>query len=282
MIGVLAILVCITQVLCSRRGCTQHRLTQLDQLKERRYTEMVDKRQSLTDEFVDSLYANSGHGAWYIVQPDYSCADVILVGHHFYDGGKYICNLHKLQTHHPTRECLYYSFGVNGEIEFERELVKLLPDCEMHAFDPTPSVVGGPSAQELPELGVTFHPWGLSDVDGTINLEETAVDAFKLSTIQQRLGHADSVIDILKIDIEGFEWRVFEQLLATCDRDYPVAHQILMELHLFSAHQFLTKLSGFMDSMRSCGYRCFVKDPNHFCPSCMEYGFVHEQYLKCK
>lgn len=275
----LLLLICAS----ARAGCDKRRLTPLDRLKERRYEYMVKSRELLTEDVIANLYQLDRVGVWYILQPDYSCADTTLVGSQFYDGGKYLCNMHFIgSARKESDSCLVYSFGVNGEIGFEREFRQLFPDCEMHAFDPTPSVVGGKSAFQLDRYGVKYHPWGLSDVDEAITLESKRVDAYSLDSVIQRLGHQHEIIDILKIDIEGYEWRVFHGLLRHCDREYPVANQIITELHIKSARQYPTGLAGFMDDMRACGYRTFSKDANHFCPSCMEYGFVHESFLLCK
>ena len=52
-------------------------------------------------------------------------------------------------------------------------------------------------------------------------------DFKSLEQIKGELRH--SRIDILKMDIEGFEWRVLQSLLELSDRDLPT--QILFELH---------------------------------------------------
>lgn len=269
--------------LCSAELCVKRRQTPLLAMKERRYDQMCKlKEETFNESKRKELYAMGWQGIWYIIQPDYSCEDVIFVGHHFGDGGKYICNVHWIRHRPEGRPCVYYSFGVNGEINFERELVHVLPGCDMHAFDPTPTVVGGASVWELENMNINYHPWGLSDTDSTIRLEATDVTALTLDTIRARLGHTGAPIDVLKIDIEGHEWAVFEQQLSHCDREKPFAHQILVELHMFGEAPYTKTLGLFMDDMRNCGYRVFAKDPNHMCAGCMEYGFVHENFIRCK
>ena len=35
------------------------------------------------------------------------------------------------------------------------------------------------------------------------------------------------------------------------------------------------------NKLLDCGYRPFAKDVNLYCPDCMEYGLVHENFIKC-
>merc|ERR1712079_415719 len=84
--------------------------------------------------------------------------------------------------------------------------------CETHAFDctvdPTSPVVAGKS--------FTFHNWcigeegaGFNAGNGYLRGKQRAVQFKKLSETMQLLGH-DSV-DVLKFDIEGFEWKLFQR-----------------------------------------------------------------------
>jgi len=282
---ILALALCAAAATASYGRCARRRTNALATFKEGRYETMRALEQAKRS----SAAPPDGTALWYLLQPDYSCEDTALVGHHFDDGAKYICNLHWL--HRQRRPCVYYSFGVNGEIEFEAELVDLLPTCEMHAFDPTPSVRTGPSAKRLGDMGVHYHAWGLAGDNGTIELEATAVEAMTLGAVRERLGHLDAPIDILKVDIEGHEWAAFDEMLRHCERDRPAAMQILVELHMYTVRgdggivhftELRRKLERLSDSLHRCGYRCFSKDPNHYCHLCLEYGFVHERFLQCQ
>merc|ERR1712004_367989 len=83
--------------------------------------------------------------------------------------------------------------------------------CETHAFDctvdPASPVVAGKS--------FTFHNWcigeegaGFNAGNGYLRGKQGGVQFKKLSETMRLLGH-DSV-DVLKFDIEGFEWKLFE------------------------------------------------------------------------
>merc|ERR1711972_303149 len=84
--------------------------------------------------------------------------------------------------------------GIAWESNFEQQMAR--EGCETHAFDctvdPASPVVAGKS--------FTFHNWCIG--------KEGGVQFKKLSETMRLLGH-DSV-DVLKFDIEGFEWKLFE------------------------------------------------------------------------
>lgn len=209
---------------------------------------------------------------WYALEPFYSCDIVSRIGAKVGDGAKYVCNIHNLAKKHKT--CIYYGFGVDGDISFEVALRKQI-DCEMHTFDPTPSVVSGGQPAALAKIGITFHAWGLADRDANIILEKSQVPALALSTVMAQLHH--TLIDILKIDIEGGEWSSLNATFASCDYDQPIAHQLQIELHKPTKE----KLLEFKATMDRCGYRLFSKDSNYFCDRCLEVAYVHWQFVKC-
>ncbi len=130
------------------------------------------------------------------------------------DGGKWTCLMPELET---KEDCVVYSFGVNYEVSFEVEIAKRTK-CQIYAFDYT--VSGVPEiAQNNPKIH--FYRWGLGAKDETLY----GYPFKTLPSIMKTLGHTH--IDILKVDIEGSEWQVFEQM------NTPVlADQLLIELHL--------------------------------------------------
>lgn len=254
-------------------SCYPRRETVSEIYKEREYVRDSKERQRLLRE-IDVKSFSKHPAVYYLMEPIYSCDVDSRVGNIVGDGAKYVCNFHNLK--HQDR-CIYYGFGVDGEVVFEESLVNLV-ECEMHAFDPTPSVVSGKQPAFLNDLGVQFHAWGVSKDDEDIVLENQKVPAFTLSSIRRKLNHTNNVIDIVKIDTEGAEWGVFENLLQDCNRDEPYAHQFLVELH----HATPSLLINLYQEMERCGYRVFHKDANHFCDFCMEYAFVHWKFLKCR
>jgi FkbM family methyltransferase len=140
------------------------------------------------------------------------------------------------------RDSIIYSGGVGNNISFERELVTDFK-CSVHLLDPSPT---GVATMELPENRIPeFHflPVGLAGHSGNFRLAPPAapeegswysssdssntieVTCTDLATLMNKNHH--SRIDLLKLDIEGAEYGVIEQILS---KQIPV-RQILVEYH---------------------------------------------------
>jgi FkbM family methyltransferase len=163
-----------------------------------------------------------------------------------------------------------YSFGVGCDVSFDQELIALR-GVTVHAFDPTPRSIEWVKAQALPKAFV-FHPWGIAGFDGTATFHppenpthvshtllakgEPAsgafeVPVFRLKTIMDKLGH--DRIDILKMDVEGAEYGVLEDVLGS---DIPIA-QILIEFHHHRPEVSLATTQKAIDQLERAGFRAF-------------------------
>ncbi len=141
-----------------------------------------------------------------------------------------------------------YSLGIGDSIEFEALLVEEF-DAEVHGFDPTLTGESLLQARNAP-AGFHFHAWAVAAIDDTKQLyprrrhngttiegmytcvrqasvgsDELSVISKRLSSIMFQLGHEN--IDVLKMDIEGAEYEVLEDLMETQVRP----GQILVEFH---------------------------------------------------
>ena len=118
------------------------------------------------------------------------------------DGGKWICGLQELATQRVAAPCIVYSFGCGGNYDFEKRVHELAPTCVIHTFDPT-----WKADAKTPPF-VSFHDdFGLGAVDGVSDSGTNGnglFTTFTLPSIMSNLVH--STVDILKVDIEGFEW----------------------------------------------------------------------------
>lgn len=144
-----------------------------------------------------------------------------------------------------TEKSVIYSFGVGEDISFDEALIKEF-GCKVFAFDPTPKSIEWIKNRNIP-LEFTFFPYGIDDHTGVVEfllpkndnhvsgsvINQINVDEKKtvkapmkcLSDIVKELGH--SYLDIVKIDIEGSEYKVLESILSA-----PVEiDQILIEIH---------------------------------------------------
>ena len=117
------------------------------------------------------------------------------------DGGKFVCMDDK-DIWKGDGQCLVYSFGISTDWSFEDDMSDL--GCIVHAFDPT---------VEYPEMrGKNIHFSRLGLADRYTKLDNgVAGTAFTLDTIFEANNHTDSVINYLKVDIEGWEVGALEQ-----------------------------------------------------------------------
>lgn len=180
-----------------------------------------------------------------------------------------------------------YSFGVGEDASFDVALIEKL-GANVHAFDPTPRSIEWVKAQALPPA-FHFAPVGIADFDGkgqfhpptnpehvshsllpraTATAAAVEVEFRTLKSLMSGLGHAR--VDLLKLDIEGSEYAVLDQLL---DQAIPV-DQILVEYH----HQFRDisprRTRASIERLRQAGYRVF-----YISATGREFSLIHERAL---
>jgi FkbM family methyltransferase len=133
-----------------------------------------------------------------------------------------------------------YCAGVGKGMSFEIELARISNAC-VFVFDPSPT---GISTVENTDTGkLKFYPVGMaaetavyefslpeSPEEGSYSvardgLEKTTFECWSLQTIMQKHGHRS--IDLLKMDIEGFEYDIIDGLL----RSEILIRQLCVEFH---------------------------------------------------
>ncbi|MDD6210994.1 MAG: FkbM family methyltransferase [Bacteroidales bacterium] len=170
-----------------------------------------------------------------------------------------------------TSASVVYSFGVGIDISFDEELIRRF-SCKVYAFDPTPKsklfVEGTQHSDRF-----CFFDCGLMDYDGNIkfylpdNPEYVSCTTFnrwgydeelrkpievpvkRLSTIMSELGH--DRIDLLKMDIEGSEYCVIDDILKS---QIPVK-QLLVEFHHRFPNIGIKKTKDIILKLNNAGYR---------------------------
>lgn len=128
-----------------------------------------------------------------------------------------------------TSGSICYCAGVGEDISFDRALIDRF-GCHVLAFDPTPRAIAYVQKQG-PIANFTLNPCGLWDKDETlkfyapadpnhvshsaINLQHTdtyfEAPVRRTASIMREFGHAH--IDLLKLDIEGAEYKVLNSIL---------------------------------------------------------------------
>jgi hypothetical protein len=126
------------------------------------------------------------------------------------DGAKWLCGLRSLAP-----GCVIYSLGSNAQFEFEYLMVEHTP-CQVHTFDCTVDA-SAPSfpREELAARGkgrVVFHPLCVSDGSADSQGGSSQGAYRTLRQLTHSLNH--TTVNLLKMDIEGYEYRVLEGMLA--------------------------------------------------------------------
>jgi hypothetical protein len=211
------------------------------------------------------------------------------------DLSKIVCGLEKLQT---EEQCVVYSIGGNNHWEFELGILEKTP-CEVHTFDCTGNITRfhKPTHPRLSFhhicLGAEHVPYDqyqkCSEGQGICG------DILTLYQIQIMLGHKR--IDLFKIDIEGYEWPIFESWPELSDAkqaaDMILPMQILVEVHYrtqmpalwppghqgkwrrdFKSAEDTVKLQ---EHLLKAGYAVAVRDNNRQCRHCTELTLVRYQ-----
>lgn len=190
-----------------------------------------------------------------------------------------------IQEHTPPG-ALIYSFGVGEDISFDRAAIEEY-GCRVLAFDPTPRSMKWIAALSLP-AGFEFHPIGIANHDGEAEFFEPAHSGYvsfsatpnpeapaaksikaKVMRLQSIVAQFDSEApDILKMDIEGFEYGVIKDILNGPIRP----QQLCIEFHhgMYGIPNEQTREA--VNQLRDIGgYKLFyVSSGGH------EYGFVRD------
>lgn len=222
-----------------------------------------------------------------------ACADVdCLGGRCGRDAAKIVCGVKHLKN--TTKPCVVYSIGSNNLWTFELDVLAKT-SCEVHTFDCT----GPRSRFEVPEVNYFNHSLGgrlhFHHVClGTKNLpapEEAPTpeagnviygEMWTLAKMQSTLSHTQ--VDLLKMDIEGYEWPLLSSWPDLTDISSPstvLPMQVLMEVHYQTQmkdlsttdiHDFKysTDMIRLQSHLLKMGYVIAVRDNNRKCMHCTE------------
>ena len=166
------------------------------------------------------------------------------------DGGKWVCDIHRFEQI-DNRNKLVYSFGSRSDFSFERAIKAELPTAEIHTFDMR--------LYKCLDNVCIFHQARLGD--GKSDNSTT------LQMIMNKLGHQQREIHILKVDIEGSEFKLFEELFKH-PTDIPYIRQILVEIHLIGKDEKASRqVHNLFKLFHLYNYAIFHKEVNLYEPS---------------
>merc|ERR1712195_407137 len=144
----------------------------------------------------------------------------------------YICYDHFPPPSERAEPCIVYDMGIREQPGFGKTLAEKYPQCQVHAFDPSPIAVAfqasdDETAKALRALpNYHFHPYG----SGAFGDTELLLEVKTLKTIMKELGHTH--VDVLKLDVEGSEFAFLESALD--DFDCPPVEQMSIEWHHYN------------------------------------------------
>jgi hypothetical protein len=186
---------------------------------------------------------------------------------------------------HRGKEFVMYAAGIDNDASFEEYMSQ--KGITVHAFDCTI-----PADTKL-KYKVTFHHWCLgeskakTDFENNTYSQQAANKTFVFHTLAETkrlLGHEH--IDILKMDIEGFEWELLtSEILSQNFNSTDLPEQIVLELHTEGANpkwvpQHLSSgktrswVNAIVLQLWHLGYRVTDKVVNTGDPSCADFNFL--------
>lgn len=173
-----------------------------------------------------------------------------------------------------------WSFGIGDNVAWDLAMIARF-GCRVHAFDPTPRARAWLTTQVLPPRFVP-HPLGLGARDGELHFApprsargvnyrplsgpepgSIVAPVRRLATLARELGCPR--LDVLKLDIEGGEYEVLDDLLASG----PLPTQLLVEFHHGQHGIPFARTTATIAALRRHGYRVL-----HVSRRGLEFSFV--------
>ena len=165
-----------------------------------------------------------------------SCSKIVRLGN-YGEGGWDICgddfqpnvmlrsSLQNDESLDPriAHPCRVYSFGINDDPSFDKDLVRRWPSCTIYAFDPS---IGRNTGDDFLGPNIKFYNIGL----GGFNKHKGGWHVMTLDSIMKMLNHDH--VNLVKMDIEGWEWETF--LSWEKSGVYKKIGQLVGEIHFFN------------------------------------------------
>lgn len=207
------------------------------------------------------------------------------------DGAKLVCLDDDVRP--VPGDCFALNFGIGFEMTFDEALVNY--GCRVIALDPTNGNITNMAydaniTNSLQPLNMAskansrrvFHALnlGLNDKDTTLAINVTfdsvhfSLNVASYYTYQTILSVLDNPrVDLLKIDIEGAEWKVLQQVLRSPSAPQLLQHvrQILLEIHFDFLHSHVdadgltngTRITlGVLQRLRNLGFHLTAYELN--------------------
>lgn len=207
-----------------------------------------------------------------------------ILGIEFYPKVNYCCRKERFGSEYGgwdiaceylNKDSIVYSFGVGEDASFDIALIGKY-GLTIHAFDPTPKSIEWVMRQNF-SPNFIMHKYGIANLDGHVSFNppenpdhvshtildrpETknrgiTVPVKRLSTIMKELKH--NHIDVLKMDIEGAEYKVIEDIKQSNIKP----KQILVEFHHRFSNVNVKQTKRAYSKLKKMGYGVFSVSTN--------------------
>lgn len=162
----------------------------------------------------------------------------------------------------PTTQpgCIIYSFGFqNNKSSFEEMLLSRTPHCTLWGYDFTASRFASPRLHENEAQGRShFTQVGIR---GKTNAKQYP----PLLTVQDVMAiNGHDHIDVVKMDIEGFEFDAVDVLLSHFreqGKEVPIS-QIVMQVHLIPDQITVGRFMKWWEKLEEAGFRPVRNEPD--------------------
>lgn len=192
-----------------------------------------------------------------LLVPEVFCPNLVRIGD-LNDGGKWVCNPIAV-TH--TENCVVYSLGIDNRPTFDVEFQNLtMKKCMLRAADKDDQ--NEITMRQFSEINGSFIKALIS------NKTDPTTSSYTFKDLLGKFG--DKQIDVLKMDIEGAEFQVADEILSV-----PVC-QLLVEFHNENPVEAVNLLRKFS----SHGFYLFSYENNAAFRHICEYSFIHESCFK--
>jgi FkbM family methyltransferase len=198
-------------------------------------------------------------------------------------GGFYLC------PDFLNNKSIVYSFGIGEDISFDESIINKFK-CKVFGFDPTPKSIKWINNNNIPK-GFSFYEFGLGKkneivkmylpinpehVSGSVllhsNVKSTSSVMVQMKSFKDIIDILEhKQIDILKMDIEGAEYDVIDDIL----NNHVQINQILIEFHDRLIENGIYKTRKAIRLLKSKGYEIFAIS-NSF----QEISFIKKNIIK--
>ncbi|XP_018018344.1 uncharacterized protein LOC108674871 [Hyalella azteca] len=183
--------------------------------------------------------------------------------------------------------CTVLSFGINNEWSFDDAMEEY--GCKVYAFDPSMR-----RRAHLRRHKIHFQPWGLGGATGQVTFRNNKTpiigQVYTYRDVLKKINESNSVIDYLKIDIEGSEVDFFNNVLSDDVELLANVKQIGMEIHPGRSTTSRDKIWSQIRQLRSLHFLQVFSQPNLVARSpyefynktvscCYEILWVNEKFL---